>query len=194
MTAFFVSMNLKWLFLFLLIGLPVGIYLFLQSFGDNHFDIPIYFENGLEPIEGCALDTNQSQYAVEFFFDGENDIEQSKAIVYGSKIGKSQNVRTNLLTLLNRQAGTDMLYISLVSDSLKLLEFGNYNHAITVFDSLHIIEPFIRCGLRVNSNNSSTLVLVDKNRRVRGYYDPSELKEVDRLNTELEILRSNEQK
>ncbi|UCS95403.1 SCO family protein [Echinicola marina] len=60
---------------------PVLIILFLRNFGENEYEIPILYENGIQdPFGDCQLDTVGQHYIPEFEF-----VDQDS-----SRIGKSQ--------------------------------------------------------------------------------------------------------
>jgi len=178
-------MNLKWLFLFLLIGLPVSIYLFLQAFGENHFVIPIFHENGPEVfIEECSGDT-QGQYFAPVIFES---LENRPITVYGvlnSII--DYNFKTNIESYLNSRDDKEDMSMVFVSNAEVVVPSSSFKSVIKpTSDSLNSI---LKCALLIDSiEMKSIFVLCDDQRRIRGYYDLSELEELDRLVTETDIL------
>ena len=72
----------------------------------------------------------------------------------------------------------------------------NYNNIKIFSVDMSSRVAFGRCVLQESISfdtlaqkiEASKLVLVDDQQRIRGYYDPKELVEIDRLNTELYIL------
>ena len=57
----------KPLLLMLLLGMPVALYLFLQNFGENEYQIPILFEDGIEsPLPNCP--NGKEPHLVKNFF------------------------------------------------------------------------------------------------------------------------------
>ena len=184
-------MKLKWFFLFLLIGLPVGVYLFLQAFGENEFTIPIYFQEGLTGLNGCQNSHDSSQYKVDYLLSENQNWEKDRHVVYGFIDDLSVQELTNLHSFLSRERN-QVFFVSLSSDSIMDQEFEGYSDALFLIDSVQRVDSIIRCSLRVDSDEKAHLVLCDSERRIRGYYDPRSLKEIDRLNTEIEILLAYE--
>lgn len=200
----FVAMkNLKQVILLITLAIPVAIYLFLQAFGENEFGIPIYFENGLEyNLDGCQ-DKSDKPYLASHLAQINSEIssEDGKVALYdlGAFAGGNQNVRNNLQAFFARYGDRDGLkYIAMNTDTMDI------SNPISIFSQARIDRPSLlqygRCILQVDlkfdsvseTYSGSKLVLVDKERRIRGFYDPHELKEIDRLNTELDILLSNQ--
>lgn len=204
-TAFFLPMKIKWLLLFILIGMPVCVYLFLQTFGENQFDIPVYFEDGIEEVYGnCEPSEPSAQFNAKKFFEVDAvqaDFESDNIIVYdlGSLHSGGISVRNNLLTFLNKFQGyEDLKFIAISNSDEEVGSLSTFDHVLLYQSEVERILNYGRCQLQVNIeydsavNNfsNSQLVLVDRERRIRGYYDPTSLKEIDRLNTELYILLS----
>jgi len=172
---------IKWIFLFLLIGLPVCIYLFLKAFGENKFEIPVYYQNGIENrVETC--DNISGQYLVPNLlnFDSTLTVNLSGIIIYnlGQVKGEERLKKSNNLIMLTEKAD-DWHGVNLYTSNEKSLG----------------LLVFMRCGLNLNANlnrdsliKNHKLVLVDKQKRVRGYYNMLEREEIDRLITEVNIL------
>src|SRR6185436_14560156 len=57
-------MNKKILYLFIALLLPILIFLFLKYFGKNEFDIPVYYEKGVEDslATKCGAKIDQQYY------------------------------------------------------------------------------------------------------------------------------------
>ena len=66
---------LQGLVLVCILLLPVLIFLFLRGFGKNEYDLPIYFEKGVDnPFQECPISDTTQHYIPEFSFinqDGE---------------------------------------------------------------------------------------------------------------------------
>ncbi len=49
--------------------IPVLIFMFLKSFGTNEYDLPVYFENGVDnPFQECPISDTTQHYIPEFTF------------------------------------------------------------------------------------------------------------------------------
>ncbi|WP_009032805.1 SCO family protein [Indibacter alkaliphilus] len=63
---------------------PVLIIVFLKSFGTNHYDIPILFENGVEnPFQECDVEENGQHYIPEFRLTTHLEQERGRAEMGG---------------------------------------------------------------------------------------------------------------
>lgn len=173
--------TIKWVFLFLLIALPVAIYFFLQAFGENKFAIPILYMNGIENrADGCpeVLD----QYYVPRLTDYDTTLEgtSSEIVIYnlGRVKESDQLLKSNNLVMLNEKM--------------------NIWPRVGFFDANEKSEwlfNFAKCGLNLEVSFSDdslllndNLVLIDSERKIRGYYNVLERQEIDRMITEIEIL------
>lgn len=169
---------IKWSFLFLLIALPVSIYVFLQTFGENKFKIPVYYENGIsDPSIGCSL--LKGQHFVPYI--DASDEETNKEIVIFNVGGVNEALK------IQKSNNLLMLYD-------KLDDWENVEYQDITFGSEELLN-FARCGLNLKNIDlldsiilNDTLVLVDSERRIRGYYGVLDRVEVDRLITEVNIL------
>lgn len=188
----------KWVFLTILLGLPVAIYVFLQAFGQNQFDVPVYYSDGLTTMaDGCeANDAQPYQVAQLSDWHGTVGIDESdKIVIYNllsEPTGDLQTVLNNQQSFIARHGGdVDIMIVTLVPDSTGLNKALNAeNHVILKVDQKKLLQ-IGKCILQVVLEDNSLpnqLVLVDRSRRIRGYYQPSKLEEIDRLNTEIGIL------
>jgi len=142
---------------------PIGVFVFLRFFGKNEFTIPLYYESGVEDIPTDCKRNYQSPYQVS----------DSLLINFGWN-GKSvlivtdstPSVKKGLLRLDNELSGE--------IQTIFITEESDYLNEILTCD-LFLQKPW-------------TTVLLDDQRRIRGYYDPASREEVDRLIVELKIL------
>jgi hypothetical protein len=194
-------MKAKGVYLFLLILLPVIIFLFLKGFGKNQFDIPILYIDGIGDTltNVSCLDRSNSQYFVESSYfekgivkvvqfekqDGPvlktrlEELEKVQDIFY-------QNPRIKMTTFLD-------------GSSLQASSISNYNRRITFLDQFWRFEELDsvayanlkQCSL-VLTPLDSRVVLIDEENKIRGYYNIMEREETDRLILELRILQSKQ--
>lgn len=143
--------------------LPIGVFVFLFLFGKNEFSIPVYYENATDiPPTACG-GIYQSPY----------------------------HVSDSLLVSLGWQGNT----LLIAADSSRAVHLalkrmrGELNQDLqTVFLSEVVQSPdqIYSCDLFLQAPWNT--VLLDNQRRIRGYYDLSSREEVDRLIVELKIL------
>ncbi len=166
---------LKGVILVSILLIPIFIFLFLKFFGQNKFDIPVYYSEGVtSPFPFC--ENYSGQYSVEglakenlpgvFMF-----FEESEEFIFPQL--------NNIQNRLTESVG-EVGYTIYVRDT-SLSEV----HAL---DSA-IFNQKIHC--QFISDTLNQYILVDSKSRIRGYYNP-EREEIDRLIVELKILLENE--
>jgi hypothetical protein len=141
---------------------PIGIFIFLKFFGKNEFSIPVYYETGVDNPPGNCKRNYSSSYTVS----------------------------DSLLSLIGWK-GTPTL---IVADSSRAIQLGlsrvdgEFKNEIQVIypDNKIDLDEFYTCDLLLQKPWS--LVLLDDQRKVRGYYDLEHRDEADRLIVELKIL------
>ncbi|UXX79922.1 hypothetical protein N7E81_02230 [Reichenbachiella carrageenanivorans] len=191
--------KIKIIMLFVILVFPVLIYLFLQSFGKNKFAIPVYYEQGVLAKDGCPTLPNGQPYHVdEAAVNQLLGISQQQSVsVYEIGNTDTESLKNNLYTFLEKykdKKEVQLLSIKALNDTIftrtRYDAWQRYNLADSNLMRLG------RCILHLDLNSQlkadSGLVLVDQQQQIRGYYDPLELKEIDRLNTEIYILLSEQ--
>jgi hypothetical protein len=158
-------MNKKILYLFLALLLPVLIFLFLKYFGKNEFDIPVYYEHG---------------------------VEDSLTAKCGAKIDQQYFVSDSAMSSL-KWNGVPVLVIDINKEELKALEelldekdFADFRVISLSNFSPEKLADFRKCILFMR--NPWNTVLIDNQKRIRGYYKIGHRDDMDRLEVELKIL------
>ncbi len=191
-------MRKKGIFLFLLILLPIIIFLFLKRFGRNEFSIPVYYEQGLgDSLSTPCLDRSKNQYVIASPFVSEEKIQ----IIHFERVdGPLTLFRLEELERVQDVFGEDPeveLITSVNGVSMSLQDVEDYKNRIRFYDSFWKRQEldslawsgFKYCGVAM-SNLDNRVVLVDKQNRIRGYYNITEREETDRLILELRILKT----
>ena len=191
-------MKKKGVFLFLLILLPILIFLFLKGFGRNEFSIPIYYEQGLgDSLNTPCLDQAKQQYYVNSPFTAENKIQ----IIHFERIdGPLTLFRMEELERVQDVFGEDpeVELITSVNDvSMTLQAIEDYKNRVQFFDGFwkrQALDSMSWASLKycamAMSNLDNRVILVDKKNRIRGYYNIAVRDETDRLILELRILKT----
>jgi len=141
---------------------PIGIFIFLKFFGKNEFSIPVYYEAGVDDPPGSCKRNYDSPYLVS----------------------------DSLLSIVGWKGEATLI----VADSSRAIQLGlarvdgEFKNEIQVIYPNNKIEldEFYTCDLLLQKPWS--LVLLDDQRKVRGYYDLEHRDEADRLIVELKIL------
>lgn len=180
----------KLFILFLLLLTPVLVFVFLKWFGENRYDIPIFHEYGMGESIECA-DLIPADPGGLAGYPG-------KIVVFGFLTGAHSDVKVNHLSRIVNYFNSDEIVVLSVStgkDSagsppiLTDARLDNWKY-INPEDKLGYI---LECGLGLPNEEASMdkFVLVDKERRIRGYYEALDREEVDRLMVEIRILLDN---
>lgn len=151
-------MKKKIVLLFLALLLPGLIFVFLKKFGKNEFAIPVYFENNVDSLNQACGTHYLQPYRIADSIL-ENLVWQRK----GATLLTIDAGPRDLNRITDRFGPGELQIIGLPEKS---------NWRSCVF----MIKP------------SSNAVLMDGERRIRGYYSTHSRKEIDRLGLELEIL------
>lgn len=154
---------MKKVILILALLLPIGVFLFLGLFGKNEFSIPVYYESGVDSPEPSCNRTYESPYFVSN-------------------------------TLLDRMGWTSGAVLIMVDSAMSMQqglkrlndEFGDDVQLIYPTGTAEYLDEMYSCDLFLRK--PWTAVLLDDQRRIRGYYDPKTREEVDRLIVEMKIL------
>lgn len=164
--------------------IPLLIAVFLKIFGNNEFDIPVYYETGTShPFKECADFGNEHFFAKELLLDKTQSDNISLLIFFEEDENFSVNQLTNILSRIQDTFGEKpvetILYGKQNSD--------NQNDNLDKFISLTENEFINKMHCQAVTDTVNQFILVDKTARVRGYYGV-ELDEVDRMIVEAKIL------
>jgi hypothetical protein len=159
-------MNKKIIYLFIALLLPILIFLFLKYFGKNEFDIPVYYEKG---------------------------VEDSLTSTCGKKINGQYVIPDSMMASLKWNGGV-MLVIDVDGNEFKAVdelidEKDPTNFSIfplSKFSTPEKLSEFKKCVLFIRKPWNA--VLIDKQKHIRGYYKVGDRNEMDRLEVELKIL------
>jgi len=207
----------KILILLFTLSFPVILYLFLRSYGENEFALPVFFEK--EKRAFCS-DSSKNANSVQLFNLNQEDsmtLEDAYSADFkvvhfpNSKDSEIQTLKNELNRVLNTFNDLSLNIISLEGISIKngdsstYHEFLSKNKAKTFLYREFEKENLVNCiyvfpteqweGQHPSDETipiESTLVLLDKENKLRGYYNGYETKEVDRLILEIRVLLSNE--
>jgi hypothetical protein len=173
-------MNKKFLYLFLALALPGLIFVFLKKFGKNEFSIPVYFEDGIKSDSICnlSLDGVYTVHDSVFSKTGVDRRAPAKLIIVYPFIKDDLSEVTRIRDkYLGSQVDAHIFSgipnnpeSTIPTAFLNYSEFGTIVHCI-----LQVREPW-------------SVVLLDDQNRIRGFYDGSRRDEMDRLDMELSIL------
>lgn len=165
----------KGLFLIAILLIPIFIFLFLKFFGENKFDIPVYYSEGVtSPFPYCESYTGT--YTVE---------------------GLAKENLPGVFLFFEEEEEFDLLEVNNVknrlSETVGAMGYSVYTrdstlNGVNTLDS-SVFTQTLQC--QFISDTLNQYILVDSKSRIRGYYN-TERDEIDRLIVELKILLENE--
>ena len=182
--AFFIMKKIQKVIIMISVLLaPIFVFLFLKEFGTNEFELPIYYPEG-NPISECNRGDGQHRFTKEIVFN--NDLKLP-ALFYLPSDEQSEYY-SDLHNVLSKYPGVDIWALSieksvvaqegvksLIADSKKYSEFINCE--LVLGEDHWLNEPV-----------TNKYVLIDAQRRIRGYYECDNLDDIERLDVELDIL------
>ncbi len=168
---------IKFVFLIVMLCIPVVIFTFLRFFGNNKFDVEVFHSNGkASPFAEVCQRTEGQHYISQKL------ISTPLITIMSVADGNVNAPIDNILNRLNALFGNEINLIVLATDSLM------YHHAEVKLLTVQQLENAIKCELILT--NTDNFVLIDNERRIRGYY-AQDLDEIDRLIVETKILLEN---
>lgn len=167
-----VTMKRKSIYLIIALVLPVAIFVFLKLTGKNQFDIPIYYESGIDSLSSvCGHDYSRPYTLPDSILNKVGWKEKGCSIFL---LGKSNELELKRLTDVFSLEDFSCYFINNETKKsgiqLSLSDFRNWKNCFFV------------------AKEKSNLVLMDKQKRIRGYYSIGSREEMDRLIVEMKIL------
>ena len=196
--------GLKVVLLSIILILPVLIYLFLRTFGENRYDLPVYPQAAVE-ITGCGVFEPSYRvtqlpcdHADPITLTGHDYLLHFPATDRENRTKEGNEIRRFLqktsqysFTLVTFAAKPDSTYWH----NLKGLAKDGGPEWTVSSRCEDVVDQIQRCTLLSSLADvksgapAGRLVLLDKEGSIRGYYVPSDKEEIDRLIIELDILK-----
>ena len=162
---------------------PIFVFLFLKEFGTNKFELPVYYPEG-NPITACKDYAPGHQVNAEIIREHNVTLP---ALVYAPSLEQNEYY-SDLDNVLQKFPEVNLLSISMAGSTVA----GEVIQSLS-FDSLAYMN-FINCELILGEDQLlkqavvNKYVLLDSAGNIRGYYDCTDLEEIERLDVELDIL------
>jgi len=194
--------------LFIVLLLPVFLFLFLKYCGVNHYAVAVYYQNGVHKID-TACDFPQGPYRVNNFlfrdlkgqFTDTTFLRGKYSILSVSDALSAKNhmkFNANVKRVLNNFHASSALqaitvYPNDLPDSVIEKNLTAGEGILYLKGSPDDVSHFARCGLILPADSLySEWVLVDPAGRIRGYYPADRFDEYDRMIVEIKILLKEE--
>lgn len=187
---------------------PVLVYVFLRAYGENHYAVPVFYENGLPADTADCITPHQPHMISLGFASEEQQSDQrllsGKLSVIDIDMGSSQELG-NPGYPLNRVADkfadnpvVQFIVVRPSPDRVAVKQLAGGDRFIYVYGSGEEIVRFARCELILLDfpdnfdRKTRRFVVVDKSGRIRGYYEAGDFDEIDRMILEIKIILSEE--
>ena len=166
------SMNKKSVYLIIALVLPVSIFVFLKLTGKNQFDIPIYYANGIDSLTTICKNDYAKPYHIADSILARLKWQPKECSIF--ILGNSNQIELKRLNdvFSNESYGFYSIGFEPEIDEIVLnaIDFDKWRNCIFVI------------------NEKMNVVLMDKEKRIRGYYSIGSREEMDRLIVEMKIL------
>jgi hypothetical protein len=157
----------KFLYLALALMLPGLVFVFLKYAGKNEFAIPVFHEEGVNAPSDCAIIYPKPYLVPDSIWQVTGLNREANVLLFPSK-GLD---RDRLQSVIEGEFGEDVV--------------GLKQAVLLTGDSV-TWQWWKKCIFLVNT--PAQAVLLDRAKRIRGYYDLRNRDEEDRLRVELKIL------
>lgn len=200
------NFNKKTGILLILLAIPVFIWLFLKLFGQNRFEVPVFYEEGVK-VTGCS-NSSQPHVIPPFSLLGlaqkttDEELLNQLTIVYFFAYpceAQCEEVMENLAKIQDIFESQPLIQIWAIGEAAVaasgLEQLANkYQSRQAQWKFMtgneQAIETLKQCGFVLEGDNPS-IVLIDGDKRIRGYYTGTDSEEIDRLIVEIRILLRN---
>ena len=192
--------------LIILLALPGSFYLFLQFFGENNYRIPVLYKDGVKNhFEDCHWETKQhvipdfklmdykGNMITKTLFRGHIIIVDFSLMTSPSKYSR---LASGIREIQAEFGDKPVKVLSIATDTLlaqndSVIHLDEWTHAFGERESVYALA---RCGFVLPLDpkrlhiDMYKFILVDTQERIRGYYDATDTKEIERLLIEIKIL------
>ncbi len=209
----------KGIILFFVVLLPTLLFVFLKFYGVNYYDLPVYYENGIDSVAFDCGNQKEQHFVDNFSFTthdgdkfGASFLEEKITVISffyakcGTPCDDENEELSRVYNFYKNYPSFQILSVSLnpAVDSLALIKTYATSQKrdetrwyFVRWDMSGTLD-FVNCGLAIKLAKdkygmpfTSQMVLLDEQKRIRGYYDATNRSDIDRLVTEVSILESN---
>ena len=174
--------TIKKILLALTLVLPVLTYLFLKSFGENYYELPVYYE-----VDATGSDCSNLSFPHKLNWPELAFKQHEATIFYFPESITGPEVYRQMQRVTDKFEQIQVLAV------MQSAEEPRVGQMLIVSDE-EDFNSFMNCQLLLGEGTyqdapaSDKIVLVDKYGRIRGYYLGSEFDDMERLELELKIL------
>ena len=201
----------KIIVLVLILLIPAALYVFLRVFGQNEFSVPIYNSDGeIESIVSKADNfSGDHKVSLDALFgeniSGKEQIKNKVVIldmlVAGEKRENEVNQINRIADIFDIDESVHILRIIPVDqeglyDDSSFYHVKNRKNISDLRVEPEVLKNFTNSQLGLDPGHMESfsvhrIVLIDEENRIRGYYNPGDFNDIDRLILEVKILLKN---
>jgi len=200
--------EIKILILTFILLVPAAIYIFLRTFGQNEFSLPVYPVGGV--VESSAAGVNERIHSDKVILPDIYDpqghlLEQetlSKYIIVLELVSDDDDIirrdhQINRISdIFKKESSVRLLRVFEKGDGPTSQEYDasidqrdNVSVYYTGFEEMRALAGHqLRLDIDHDQRVYGQLMLIDKDQRIRGYYDIQDFEDIDRLVLEIKIL------
>jgi len=201
--------EVKILILIFILLIPAALYIFLQTFGQNEYSLPVYPVGGVEKLSDTGV--NERIYSDKIILPDMYDpqghhLEQevfSENIIVLELVSDGDNVLrrdyqiNRVSDIFRKERSVRLLRVFEKGDTATYLEHDSgidqRDNVSVCYIGIEEMRTLARHQLALGVDHDQKmaleqLVLIDKDQRIRGYYDIRDVEDIDRLILEIKIL------
>lgn len=180
--------------LFVVFAIPIIIALVLNIFGENTFSVPIYYETGVNSAK-CGVNI-RDQYRIKVLA-GSSVLGRTSIVFFNSELNDHfSTMKVELMRILSTKVKNSHLQVLVISD--ENISAGNEGDFTTILVGRDSLQTIANCDLLISEqpieDAYSVFVLIDREGRIRGYFEGEEMEQFDRISAEMDILELEYQK
>lgn len=172
-------MKRRWILVFVILSVPLAVIFVLHIFGENRFDVPVYYTSLKKRPSLCGPTPVPYQIYSDFVKEGMLNI------VFTYKDKPTDDQKLQMLRIKDRFNNSPVNTVFITVNGEPVVGYDHLQVILTDYVDI------TNCQL-INEELKDA-VLIDGQRRIRGYYYGADREEIDRLAVETEILLDNEE-
>lgn len=173
----------KVLFLFLALGLPIAVFLFLKLFGKNEFAVTPLFQDSVSNQAGCSAFVYQAPYAIPDSILTELGWSTSDSImlvVFDDKIKEKRYSESAQIQRIQEEFPSEKFSIRCIVENGESQWLTSLPKPVEIYELSHDEFTTVRNCIFLLPE-SKDAVIIDSKKRIRGQYNLNNMEDGDRL-------------
>ncbi|MCX2742574.1 hypothetical protein OO013_01785 [Mangrovivirga sp. M17] len=173
--------------LLVILAVPAFIFVFLHSFGKNHFDTQTYYSNGVDSVLTDCVINESGQYRISHSFFSNDSIN---VFLLNSDPVIHSGLTSTWESWFDAYYEMPVSFKQVLPQSLCLQNTYRIKN-IKCVNSNELNELYCDLIVKKENLNQPYGVLVNEDKVIKGYFELNDNKEIDRLFAEIQILLTN---